>query len=1222
LSSFQHICVEIPWREKSGNSELAKEVDAVPRTFLLTFLVVYSSYWGVGKAMAASTPALTGSQQHGLFLDASGHVCGVGHNPNGEIGDGTAVDRLTPVPLAMSGSVSSIFTGWYHTIAISGGAVFTWGYNGYGQIGNGTTNASLTPFPVAGISTAVGVAAGEYHSVALLSDGSIRAWGYNGYGQLGDGTNTGRTTPIQTIGISSVTAIAAGQYHTLALKSDGTVWAWGYNGYGQLGNGTTTSSSTPVQVTGLSGVTAIAAGLGHSMALKSDGTVWAWGYNGYGGLGDGNTTSSSSIVKASGLTGVVSIAAGDYHSAAVKSDGTIWVWGYNGYGQIGNGTTTSSSVPTQTSNLTTAKLVGAGTSHTFVMLQDGTIWAWGNNSDGQLGDGDTSQTLLPVAQSACAAAPSAPGPPISAFRGRLAASQNFSLAVNGDGTVKAWGKNPNGELGDGTTVSELSPVQSAGVANAGTVAAGYYHSLTLLKSGAIWSWGYNGYGELASGNTSSNPTPSPTPGTSGYVAVAAGQYHSLGLLSGGTVRAWGYNGYGQLGDGTTTQRVAPVQTVGISGVVAIAAGQDHSLALKSDGTVWAWGYNGYGQLGNGGTTNSTTPVQVAGLSGVTAIAAGANHSMAIRNDGTVWTWGYNGYGGLGAGNQTSETRIVRASDLTNVVAIAAGDYHSLAVKSDGTVWAWGYNGNGQLGNASVVLSPTPVQVVESTIPLTGALAVAAGSNHSLALTSSGVIYVWGDNTYGQFGVGTTNPSTVAIPGPQVGGTALLSVSVSPGASGSVGQNPTSSTGYYISGTRVCMTPSPIPGYIFSGWGGAQGGQVDQANCITLNSSASVVAQFTPYVPTSGLRFVPVNPCRIADTRGANGPFGGPIIPAGGVRTFNVPSSTCGIPGNAAAYSVNVTVVPPGPLGYLSIWPAGAAQPVVSTLNSYDGRIKSNAVIVPAGTNGGVSLFATNATHAILDINGYFEAASNPAALAFYPVTPCRLVDTRNPAGLLGAPYMSAGQKRSFPLLSSPCNVPVDASAYSLNFTVIPRGPLGYLSVWPDGQTQPVVSTLNAPNGAITANAAIVPSGNGGAIDAFVTNPTDLIIDIDGYFAPAGTGGLSLYNLQPCRVRDTRQPSGSPPVAGIQVVSATGSVCGVPSTAQGLVLNATVLPQGPLGYLSLWANGTSQPVVSTLNSPDGSLTSNMAIVPIGNGLVNAFATNPLYMLLDISAFFAP
>src|SRR5262249_32075285 len=144
------------------------------------------------------------------------------------------------------------------------------------------------------------------------------------------------------------------------------------------------------------------------------------------------------------------------------------------------------------------------------------------------------------------------------------------------------------------------------------------------------------------------------------------------------------------------------------------------------------------------------------------------------------------------------------------------------------------------------------------------------------------------------------------------------------------------------------------------------------------------------------------------------------------RDFPVLSSSCAIPSTAEAYAINVTVVPKGSLGYLTLWPAGQTRPVASTLNAPDGRVKANAAIVTAGTGGALSVYTSNAADVILDINGYFVPAAEPTALAFYVVAPCRIVDTRKTNGLLGTPSLSGGASRTMPVLSSPCNVPVTA----------------------------------------------------------------------------------------------------------------------------------------------------------------------------------------------------
>ncbi len=270
----------------------------------------------------------------------------------------------------------------------------------------------------------------------------------------------------------------------------------------------------------------------------------------------------------------------------------------------------------------------------------------------------------------------------------------------------------------------------------------------------------------------------------------------------------------------------------------------------------------------------------------------------------------------------------------------------------------------------------------------------------------------------------------------------------------------------------------------------------------------------------------------------------------------------------------------------------------------------------------MSVYVTDTTNVVLDIDGYFTPSTG-STLEFYPLTPCRVVDTRHANGDLGGPYLTHGQPRNFPVLESTCGIPNSAQAYSFNFTAIPRTrSLGFLSVWPEGQTQPLVSTLNDTKGTIVANAAIVPAGTSGGITVYPTDDTDLAIDVNGYFAPAASGGLSLYVLTPCRVLDTRHAGGA--FGGKLVIDVLNSVCEPPSSAQAYVFNATVVPQGSLGYLALWPDGQPQPVVSTLNAPDGSITSNMAIVPASTqGKIDAFAANGITnLLMDISSYFAP
>ncbi len=392
----------------------------------------------------------------------------------------------------------------------------------------------------------------------------------------------------------------------------------------------------------------------------------------------------------------------------------------------------------------------------------------------------------------------------------------------------------------------------------------------------------------------------------------------------------------------------------------------------------------------------------------------------------------------------------------------------------------------------------------------------------------------------------------------------------------------------------------------------------------VGSTGSAIWSFTTGVPPVGTRFVPVPPCRVADTRRPAGTFGGPTMTAGSTRSFPIPGSGCGIPATAQAYSVNVTVVPAGPLSFLTLWPAGQAQPFVSTLNSMDGSVVANAAIVPAGPGGAVKVFVSNQTDVVLDINGYFDSAG----ASFYAATPCRVADTRYPTGQFGGPSMFGGQTRDFPIPSGACAIPATATAFSLNVTAVPQaGFLGYLTAWPTGPSRPFVSTLNSWTGEVVANAAILPAGTDGSVSIFATDPTDVVLDLNGYFGPSvGQGALAFYPVPPCRVADTRYPAG--PFGGPEIRAQSvrsfaipASGCAIPSTAAAYSVNVTVVPDGPLSYLTAWAAGSPQPNVSTLNSLDGTVVANAAIVPAGtNGAISIYVTNGTHVVLDINGYF--
>jgi len=362
---------------------------------------------------------------------------------------------------------------------------------------------------------------------------------------------------------ASVVSIWGGARHGIALKSDGTVWDWGTNLNGKLGDGTLTERHIPIQVHGpgdvgyLNSITAIMGGEIHNFALKSDGTVWSWGWNSFGQLGDGTFTERHTPVQVSGIVSVIALGGRGYHSLAIKSDGTVWTWGWNSSGQLGVTTAiTRSAVPVQVIGLSGVLTVTGG--------------------------------------------------------------YNFSLALMPDHTLRSWGNNGNGQLGDGTNLNSSVPVTVSGLSNVSQVSAGWKHVVALKSDGTVWTWGQNSNGQLGNGisSTTGLSVPIQVSGLSNVIAVSGGDCHTAALKSDGTVWTWGCNnnskgvGNFELGDGTNIERHTPVQVSGLSNVIAIAARDYHNYAIKSDGSVWAWGFNENGQLGDNTTIDRNIPVQV------------------------------------------------------------------------------------------------------------------------------------------------------------------------------------------------------------------------------------------------------------------------------------------------------------------------------------------------------------------------------------------------------------------------------------------------------------------------------------------------------------------------------------------------------------------------------------------------------------------------------------
>lgn len=484
------------------------------------------------------------------------------------------------------------------------------------------------------------------------------------------------------------------------------------------------------------------------------------------------------------------IIGGGYHSIGQKSDGALWIWGGNDVYQLGLGDTFNRTKPAQWGSSTPPTLLSAS------LISGPKIdLSWSDNSNNETGfiierknsyigtyepiatvntnvisysDTDISGLLMCYYR---VKSYNAYGESSYSNDAYIIIAGNWSSAISAggihtiarktNGTIWSWGNGQYGQLGLGDGSNRRTPSQIWTDTDWVSVSAGSVHTVLRKTNNTLWVCGRNNYGQLGLGYTSNSvvTTPSQLISTdSDWIVVKSGCSHNIALKSNGTIWTWGRNNKGQIGDNTVTNRTTPREIGTDSDWSIVNGGYYYTMAIKTNNTLWTWGDDDYGQLGLGFITpNMKTPCLIGSDSDWINVAGGREHTIALKTNGTIWSWGGNGYGQLGLGHSSTRTTPCQIDTNTDWVTITTGYKYSLALKTNGTIWSWGNNNYGQLGLGDIGINRnTPTQIGSDS----NWYNVTAGgesdlSSHTIAKKTNGTLWAWGNNYYGQLGLGDT-----------------------------------------------------------------------------------------------------------------------------------------------------------------------------------------------------------------------------------------------------------------------------------------------------------------------------------------------------------------------------------------------------------------------------------------------------------------------------------
>jgi alpha-tubulin suppressor-like RCC1 family protein len=603
---------------------------------------------GDGTTTDSSTPvlvknisnviAVAAGYYHACALESDGTLWCWGDDGNGELGIGTTggiseVPKIVPMQ-----NVTQVAAGDGDTCAVgdSPGDLFCWGWNIDGELGNGTFTDGDLPTQVSGLASGVqqvSVGGAATCAIADVSGPTALCWGGNDHGDLGDGsTVSSRPVPGPVFGLTStasggassgVQQIAVGEQHACVAMATAQVQCWGDGFYGQLGTGSQIDRHIPTPVNGLPGAfgtaDSVTAGYTTSCALAANLNAYCWGWWVRGSISPPATRTTAAPVEGLPSGGVSQVSTGNWGACALVRTGGLATgvrcWGDNTNGELGAGSVgggTNALSPLAVKNLSD-DITGIATGNmTYCALEHNAgAWCWGYNGNGQIGDGTTTSSDVPVHVQG-----------LPANLAQIAQGWDNACALLFDGTVKCWGKNGSGQLGDGSTSDSKTPVAVTGLTGVVQIAVSDELSCALQATGEVWCWGADNAGELGdgkSGTSNDSDVPVQVIGLSGQaVSIAAGDSTVCAALVGGQVDCWGDNGTGELGTGsigTPAISSSPVPSL-LSTDGSLGASGSFSLTicgLSTSQIAYCWGDDTDGELGDGksGAANdSGSPVAV------------------------------------------------------------------------------------------------------------------------------------------------------------------------------------------------------------------------------------------------------------------------------------------------------------------------------------------------------------------------------------------------------------------------------------------------------------------------------------------------------------------------------------------------------------------------------------------------------------------------------------